>query len=114
MSLLPEGFAALDPFVAQWALATAAERTAARDASTPEEREAFYAVAREAQGPALAWLDTKGLRAFDAADERLMRLMLSLAHVALAVELQRDHEEALRPSRRRMTIRRATADLPPA
>ncbi|GFE74398.1 hypothetical protein [Novosphingobium sp. TCA1] len=107
--LLPAGFAALEPFVAQWALAGSAARAVRRGTSSREEREAFYAAGRDLLDAALDHLDRRGLDAFDAADERLMNLLLSLAHVSLAVELQKDAEPVHADFRRFMRITRTPA-----
>lgn len=107
---LPADFAGLEPFVERWALATTAERAARRTASTPEQREAFFAAAAPLLDPALDRLDGIALGAFAAEDQRLMDLMLSLAHVALAVEIQGPDETKSAPWRDRMRIDRSTAD----
>jgi hypothetical protein len=109
-SPLPVDFAALEPFAERWALPTTAERTARRTASTPEEREAFFAAASPWLGPALDFLDNTALGSFSVQEQRLMDLMLSLAHVALAVEIQGPDETKSAPWRDRMRIDRSTAD----
>jgi hypothetical protein len=109
-SLLPADFAVLEPFVERWALSTTAERAARRTASTAEEREAFFAAAAAFLDPALDYLDAIAFDAFSAQDRRLMDLMLSLAHVALAVEIQGPDEIKSAPWRDRMRIVRSVAD----
>lgn len=109
-SSLPADFAVLEPFIELWALPTTAERAARRTASTPEEREAFFAAAGPLLDPALDYLDTAALSFFSAQEQRLMDLMLSLAHVALAVEIQGPDETKSAPWRDRMRIDRSTAD----
>ncbi|MDE8653321.1 hypothetical protein [Novosphingobium album (ex Liu et al. 2023)] len=89
---LPEGFAGLEPFVAAWALEGSAARATWRGAAPVEDRKAFFAAAAGSLRPALDYLDAKGFAAFDADDQRLMNLMLSLAHVSLAEEMQCDAE----------------------
>lgn len=108
-TLLPDGFAALEPFVTRWALPGSMARAALRGGSTAEERAAFYDAAEGDLVRALDYLDGKGLSGFDAADERLMNLMLSLGHVALAVEQQKDAEEAHAGFRSHMHITRTPA-----
>lgn len=107
---LPADFAGLEPFAERWALPTTAERAALRTASTPEDREAFFAAAAPLLDPALDHLDGVALDAFSAEERRLMDLMLSLAHVALAVEIQGPDETRSAPWRDRMRIDRSTAD----
>ncbi|MCJ2179557.1 hypothetical protein [Novosphingobium album (ex Hu et al. 2023)] len=91
-TLLPESFAALEPYVAGWARNGSAARAGRRGNSTAEEREAFYAAVAGELPRALDYLDAKGFAALDDADQRLMNMMLCLGHVALAVEQQNDAE----------------------
>lgn len=107
---LPEGFGALEPYVARWIVATSAERAALRTSSTPEERAEFFAAASPLMGKALDYLDTHSLPNLPAAEKRLMDLMLTLAHIALAVEIQGPDEIKSAPSRDRMRIIRSAAD----
>lgn len=109
-ALLPKGFEALEPYVAAWAIDGTARRAACRDRSSEAERQAFYDVASALLGPALEYLGSKPLEAFDASEERLMNLMLSLAHVSLAVEVQGEFEAAHVQSRTHMEITRSSAD----
>ena len=106
---LPPGFEALEPFVESWAVADAGARARRRDASTQEDRAAFYAAAAALLAEALAHLDRKPLSDLDASEQRLMNLMLSLAHVSLAVELQGEAEPVHTEARRLMPIARASA-----
>lgn len=107
---LPEGFSELERFVPDWAVTHSADRAARRLDSTSEEREAFFYAANDLAAPALALLDSKPLAELDEAETRLMQLMLSLAHVALAVEIQGDDEPRHAMGARHMTITRASAD----
>jgi hypothetical protein len=114
MNGLPTGFEVLEPYVAQWAVEGTAKRAALRGTSTREARVAFYDTATPLLKPALDYLDTKDLARLDERDQRLMDLMLSLAHVSLAVEIQAEDEDKHTPNRDAMMITRAPADLPPA
>lgn len=98
MSMLPDGFAALSPFAGKWAVAGEAARAAVRSHSTPQERRAFYNAAQPLLGAALDHLDGRSLSSLDESDGNLMRMVLSLANVALAVE-------TLRPTRHGMPSR---------
>lgn len=111
MTSLPAGYEALEPFVERWALATAAERATMRGEAPAQERAAFYAASSERLDEALAYLDGKELARFDAADQRLMRLMLSLAHVAMSEEVLLDQEPEHARYRAFMRIVRAPADF---
>jgi hypothetical protein len=109
-SLLPPGFEALEPFVESWALVGSANRAHRRLASSEPDRVAFFTAAKEALSAALTHLDAKPLDQFDDKEERLMSLMLSLCHVALAVEMQGSDEAKHARVRRHMKITRASAD----
>ncbi|TGD74774.1 hypothetical protein E4634_06120 [Mangrovimicrobium sediminis] len=112
-NLLPAGFQALEPFVEGWAIEGSENRLRRRLQSTPEEREAFFEAAMPLVQPALAQLDKKRLTEFDAAEQRLMNLMLSMAHVAHAVEVQREDEPFHAEGARHITITRSSADSNP-
>lgn len=107
---LPDGFEGLIPFVTFWAVDTAFERARCRDSSDEAQRMEFYTAAVDLVPNALAYLDTKPLAHFDDRDQRLMKLLLSFAHVSLAVELQRDDEPKHAANRQHMPITRAPAD----
>jgi hypothetical protein len=109
-ALLPEAFAALEPFAPKWAIAGANQRALQRGDSTLAERTAFYEAARAVLPQALTYLDTKPLSTLGPADRGLMNLMLSLAHVALAVENHGEADAAHALSRRRLPITRAPSD----
>jgi hypothetical protein len=107
---LPDGFGSLEAFVPQWSLDGTAARAQRRHESSRDEREAFYLAAREKQAAALELLDRKPLDAHDDRERRLLNLMLSFAHVALAVEVQGAEEERHRQMSRHMIITRSVAD----
>lgn len=107
---LPAGFAALEPFVARWAVERSAARARLRLDSSAAEREAFYGQAVALLPAALALLDAKPLAELDAAERRLMQLMLSLAHVSLAVEVQGSDEAKHAAQAVHLRILRTPAD----
>ena len=109
-AMLPEGFAALEPYAAQWAGETAAERARLRSTYPAEARDAFYAACRPLLESALAELDAKPLAAHDERERRLMRMMLTFAHVSLAVEVQRGDEPAHAGLREHLRFLHASAD----
>lgn len=84
--LLPAGFKALEPFVAEWVLADAVARMAKRQASRIEDIRRFYEAMLPFGERALEHLRQFQLGETPAASERLLKLMLSLAEVAPAVE----------------------------
>lgn len=111
-ALLPAGFAALEPFLPDWSGETAGARAGIRDDTDLEAMQAFHAAVEPLLGPAFAHLDARPLAEQDARDERLMRLLLTFAHIALAVEVQREEEPMHRMLRPSLHIRRTPADLP--
>ena len=109
--LLPHGFEVLEPFVARWAISGSAARARLRDEGSREELAAFFTAANDYLEDALDLLDRKPLDALDEKERRLLDLMLSLAHVSLAVEVQRDDEPLHMLCRQHMRITRTPADL---
>jgi hypothetical protein len=109
-SILPDGFAPLEAFVDRWALTTSLERSRRRETSSLAEMRDFYEACAPRLKDALAYLDSKRLADFDPMDERLMALCLSLAHVALAVEIQGEAEPENAACRHEMRITRTTAE----
>jgi hypothetical protein len=109
-SPLPPGFEQLAPFVDSWSIAGAAHRAQRRIESGEAERAAFYQAAKDALPAALAHLDRKPLAQLDERETRLMNLMLSFAHVALAVEVQAGDETKHAQARKHFRITRASAD----
>jgi hypothetical protein len=81
-----------------------------RARQTGEERTAFHEAARDLIAPALDLLDIKRLDQLDPAEQRLLTLCLSFAHIALAVELQGPDEESHAAMREYMRITRSPAD----
>jgi hypothetical protein len=110
ITCLPQGFSVLEPFVPRWSLELTAQRAARRTESTAEERDAFFAAAAPMLDTALDHLDARSLGSLSPENQRLMNLMLSLAHVALAVEVQGPDEANSASWRDRMRIGRSTAD----
>lgn len=107
---LPPGFATLEPFAQRFAVAGTANRARLRGETTPEERQAYYDAMKDQLSPALALLDQKPLDQFDAAEQRLMDMTLSFAHIALAIEIQGPDEAKHARLREHMHIVRSTAD----
>jgi hypothetical protein len=109
---LPPNFEALAPFVADWAIPTLEGRVKARSEQSSAGRAAFFAAGARLLEPALAYLDTRPRELSDAADARLMDLTLSLAHVALAEEVQGDDEPVHAELRSFMPITRTYPHIP--
>lgn len=107
---LPTGFEALEPFVTDWAIKGAHQRLQRRLDSSQQERENFFNTGKDLVPAALELLDQKPIAAFTPEEDRLMDLVLSLAHVSLAVEIQRDDEPDHAAAARHMTIVRASSD----
>lgn len=109
--LLPEGFSALADFTPHWAGDSAATRAHLRDTAAPQAAQAFYDAVQPLLEPALAFLDAKPLAAHDERDRLLMRMLLTFAHVAMAIEVQRDDEPEHAKLRQYMRLTRAPADV---
>ncbi len=107
---LPEGFEALEPFAERWAIRTTRERDKARGESRFEDLQAYYDVAQPLLGPALAYLDRFPVKELAGREQRLMDMMLTLAHVSMAVEIHREMEPQHAISRQAMIITRSTTD----
>ena len=85
--LLPEGFDELEPFVADWAHPTRAERYAMRLSKTIDELVAFYdAVAPRAEA-AIEHLAGRDLGSLSEPEVRLLRLLYSFVLVSYAVNI---------------------------
>ncbi|MFT3929693.1 MAG: hypothetical protein QM709_05255 [Spongiibacteraceae bacterium] len=89
---LPKEYAALERFVDTWSLPDRAARSLQRAHSTTEERAEFYNTTKEYVATALDVLDQKPLHALNAQEQCLLNLLLSFAHVSLAVEIQGNAE----------------------
>ncbi|HEX8056157.1 MAG TPA: hypothetical protein VF481_05820 [Novosphingobium sp.] len=107
---LPAGFETLEPFVDRFAIAGTANRAQLRGDASREEREAFHAAAVNLIAPALDLLDRKLLDQLDESEQRLLNLVLSFSHIALAVEIQGPDEERHAELRKYMRITRSPAD----
>jgi hypothetical protein len=107
---LPPGFEQLEPFVDGWALDRSAERMRRRLVSNESERTGFYLAAKDKLANALTLLDKKPLDRLDDQERCLMNLMLMLAHVSLAVEVQKEIEPEHAIGRAQIRIQRSMAD----
>ncbi|MFT5481361.1 MAG: hypothetical protein ACI9GW_000002 [Halieaceae bacterium] len=107
---LPVGFEALESFIDYWLIKGANNRLQQRLKSEESERVSFFNAGKDLVPAALDLLDQKSLDQLDEKELRLMDLVLSLAHISLAVEIQGDDEPAHAESARHLTIVRATAD----
>lgn len=110
--LLPEGYEALEPFVADWAIPTLAGRVKKRIDSSPEEKHSLYEVVRELAPQALGELDAKPLDQFNVAERRLLAVLLSYAQVALSIEVRGEGEPVHAQDRRHMIVTREPAGFP--
>uniref|UniRef100_UPI002432A826 hypothetical protein n=2 Tax=Sphingobium TaxID=165695 RepID=UPI002432A826 len=86
-TLLPTGFEALAPFADHWAVSGSIARAARRGDADPTHRAAFFAAAAPLLDAALAHLDRYPIDALPPAEQRLMDMMLTLAHVSLTEEI---------------------------
>lgn len=83
---LPPAFAALETWVDGWVLADSTARLEKRLTTPLAEIRAFYDAMLPHADAVLAYLAERQLGALDAADETLLKLMLSLAEMGPAIE----------------------------
>jgi len=84
---LPEGFADLEPYVADWARPTRKDRYDVRLSKTIEELQDFYdAIARRAE-EAIAYLDALDLNDLPKDATRLLQLLYSMILVSYPVNV---------------------------
>ena len=88
-TMLPPGFADLEPFVANWCLDGEPERYAKRLASTMDEIQAFYDAIFPRAEDAIRHLEQFPLDALPEDAHRLLKLLYSLIVISFAVEIWR-------------------------
>ncbi len=108
---LPTGFAALEPFVAIWAVEGAQNRDDLRTYQSADARQAFYDAMKPLLAPALDRLNQVPLASHDAQEKALMLLSLAYAHVASAIEVHGADEAKHAINRRALRITAAPADI---
>ncbi len=85
-TVLPPGFETLEAFVPEWVLADTVARMEKRQSTSIDRIREFYDAMLPLGGRALDYLRDFQLGALPPEAERLLKLMLSLAEVAPAVE----------------------------
>ena len=85
-ALLPKGFKSLQPLVADWVLPDSRARLEKRLTTPAPLIREFYDTMLAKAPEALAYLRERQLGELDAAEERLLKLLLSLAEMGPAVE----------------------------
>ena len=111
MSTLPEPFSEMTHFVAEWSVEGSAARAALRGSSTAEQRQAFFTAVCNRLPEALEYLDQKALADLNESEQNLMNLLLSYAHVSLAVEVQGEDEPKLAAWRPKIQLTRTPAGV---
>ena len=86
MNVLPDQFSRLEPWLDSWLLPDSAARLERRLNTPYEEIKDFYDAMLPHAPAALAYLAERELGALEPHDERLLKLMLSLAEIGPAVE----------------------------
>lgn len=86
---LPEGFEALEPFVDQWVHGGFQDRFVTRYTSEMADISAFYDAAAPLADQGLSEIGRVGLETQSEEHVTLFRLLMALAHVAVAVERYR-------------------------
>ena len=89
-ALLPPGYEAIEPFVADWVLPDAVARMAKRQSSQMQDIRRFYDAMLPLGEQALNYLRGFQLGSLPPPAERLLKLMLALAEIAPAVEWYND------------------------
>ena len=84
--LLPKGFKMLEPLVADWVLPDSRARLEKRLTTPPAVIRAFYDAMLDKAPRALSYLAERQLGELNEAEERLLKLLLSLAEMGPAVE----------------------------
>ena len=90
--VLPEAFAALQPFVSLWALGSETERNIQRHAQPMNAIRLFADTMMAHMNELIEFVNRKPMAEFDEVDDTLLQLMLSLAEVAPAVEFYGQQE----------------------
>ncbi len=85
-SLLPPGFAELEPFAAKWCLPTERERFAVRLASSMDEMQAFYDAVTARADEAMTYCDGFPLDQLPPDATNLLHLLYSMVAVSFPVE----------------------------
>jgi hypothetical protein len=85
-ALLPAGFQELERWVGAWVLPDSPARLEKRLTTPLAEIRDFYQSMLVHAEAALAYLATKQLGALDPAEERLLKLLLSLAEIGTSIE----------------------------
>lgn len=83
---LPKGYEALSPFAAEWGIGCFHDRYERRFGSDMASLQAFYDAAQPLADRALRELEQHDLAALPEAYRNLFNLIMSLAHVAVAIE----------------------------
>ena len=89
MTLLPEQFAELEPFVDMWSLASESERYAQRLGSTMDEMQTFYDAIVPRADEAMTYLEQFPLDALPDEALALLHLLYSMIQVSFPVEVWR-------------------------
>ena len=87
MTLLPDGFADLEPFAEKWCLATEPERYSARLACSMPELQAFYDAVKPRAAAAIDYCDRFALDDMPETVVNLMHLIYSFINVSFPVEV---------------------------
>ena len=91
-NMLPAGFQDLEPFVGEWSLPTEKERNAKRLSSSMKEIQSLYDTLLPKMNEVIGHLNQFPLNEMPEDAKRLLRLTLSLAEIAPAVEFYQQPE----------------------
>ena len=104
--LLPKGFKSLEKWIDMWVLEDSQARTEQRHRADYADIQAFYDDMLAKAEKALAYLQKKQLGELDEAEERLLKLMLSLAEIGPSVEWYQQNSvvDGFPPERFKLTV----------
>lgn len=104
-ALLPKGFKSLEKWIDMWVLPDSQARTEQRHAVDYQDIKSFYDDMLGKAEKALAYLQKKQLGELGPSEERLLKLMLSLAEIGPSVEWYQQNAvvDGFEPSRFKLT-----------
>lgn len=105
--LLPEGFADLEPFVADWALPSFNERRAHRGGADMADIRRFYDAMVPRADAALALIEQHPYRDMPEDVARLYLLVLALSHASMAIEVHGATRAPYAPYPDQLTVTRS-------
>nr|WP_087573179.1 MULTISPECIES: hypothetical protein [unclassified Sphingomonas]AJW29507.1 hypothetical protein pJE1_085 [Sphingomonas sp. JE1] len=88
-SILPSGFEELETFVSYWVAETSQERVRLRSEASMEAIRRFYDAMMKRAGEILTRFNGRQAESLSPEEEVLYKLLLGLAHAAMAIEIHK-------------------------